>query len=84
MDKNKCKILISRDAICQHLGVGKKVFYDLISDGLPARQLKSGRWVAHIDVIDGWFVDFTGEPIKKKKKSMLSPDEGGTPRNTRR
>jgi hypothetical protein len=53
MDEKDCKVLISRDAICTHLGIGKKVFYDLVSAGLPARQLRSGRWVAHIDVIDG-------------------------------
>jgi hypothetical protein len=81
MDSGECKILISRDAICQHLGIGKKIFYDLIDDGLPARQLKSGRWVAHKHVIDDWFIDFTRDPDKKKKKSMLSVCEGGTPRN---
>lgn len=79
MDEKDCKVLISRDAICTHLGIGKKVFYDLVSAGLPARQLRSGRWVAHIDVIDGWFVDFTVSDRKKKKKSMLTADEGGTP-----
>lgn len=84
MDEKDCKILISRDAICRHLGVGKKVFYDLVKSGLPARQLDSGRWVAHIDVIDGWFMEFTLSDCKKKKKSMLSRDEGGTPRNTGR
>jgi hypothetical protein len=84
MDPGECKILISRDAICQHLGIGKKVFYDLISAGLPAKQLRSGRWVAHIDVIDGWFMEFTLSDCKKKKKMILPRDEGGTPRNTER
>ena len=79
MDSVECKILISRDAICRHLGIGKKEFYDLVKTGMPARQLSSGRWVAHSDVIDGWFVDFTATDCNKKKKSMLSPAKGGTP-----
>ena len=66
MDEKDCKVLISHDAICTHLGIGKKEFYDLVSAGLPTRQLRSGRWVAYKHVIDDRFMDFTRDPEKKK------------------
>ena len=83
MDKNDCKILIGRNKICEHLEIGKDVFYSLVDEGLPARQLKSGRWVAHIGVIEAWFAEFTQAGAGKKRKSMLGPDPGGTPRNSK-
>lgn len=50
------KILITRQAICEYLQVGKKQFYELIDEGLPAVRVK-GKWVSHTALIDDYFLE---------------------------
>lgn len=84
MEKSDCKILITRDAICKYLGVGKTLFSELIFAGLPAKKLRGirGNWVAHIDVIDAWFVVFTqGSRAKNKRRHAYGPRGGHPPKS---
>jgi hypothetical protein len=61
MGENKAKALIGIEAILRHIGVGKSIFAELVTAGLPARKLRKGHgsWVSHPDPIDEWFQIFT-------------------------
>jgi hypothetical protein len=49
-----CKVLSTRERVCQYLGISKEVFYALVDEGLPVVK-RAGQWFAHVDDIEGYF-----------------------------
>jgi hypothetical protein len=48
------KVLIGRKAICDHLGIGRRLFYELIKEGAPISK-GAGGWRSHVDLLDSYF-----------------------------
>jgi len=56
--RNDNKILNGRGEIEQYLNVSKRVFYQFLEMGLPARVINK-RWYAHKDNVDEFFKKLT-------------------------
>lgn len=50
----ECKILIGQKIICDHLKIGKAIFYQLVDEGAPIIKTESG-WKAHVDLLDEYY-----------------------------
>lgn len=50
----ECNILIGRKAICEYLGIGRRLFYMLVKEGAPIVKAAGG-WRSHKDLLDEYF-----------------------------
>jgi len=48
------KVVVTRERICEALGIGKNAFYDLVKEGLPVKK-RGHRWSGHMDDIENFF-----------------------------
>lgn len=62
-----CKVIIGQKAICEHLRIGKRVFYNLIQSGAPIMKGVCG-WQTHIDLLEQYFKQQIESAQVKSKK----------------
>lgn len=66
-----CKVLFTRQKICEYLGISKETFYALVADGMPVEQ-KAGQWCGHVESIEDFF-RFQGQTRKPPAVSEPGP-----------
>ena len=78
MDFNgKTGALVGKERICEHIGVGPRMFYELVRLGLPVKKI--GRaWLAHRNNIERFIEDYTGNnPTSDNPKETPPPAATG-------
>ena len=61
------KVLIGTKAICGHLKIGRRLFYELIGAGAPIAKGPGG-WTSHKDLLDKYFQVQILDAMPKEKK----------------
>lgn len=68
----ECKVLIGQKIICDHLRIGKKVFYKIIDEGAPIIKTQAG-WRTHADILDEYFRGNIATAMTKVTAKRLGP-----------